>query len=218
MIQTLTSILPFITLILAILSGYAAAKINRKNKIADVVMHCMARYDAIAQDKAKIKTREEVLYYFRRYYGLKSDQFDYWLSGLIDAENILSWFYSIIRAFETNKTVSYLSGTTQEKITFSEGWELVRDAHLAQDTTFVNTIEKLREIAKTPLGPKEKFDQLLDLFITIEEEERFFIRFTEVSFLFMRIRGGNMRSFKKMEEKTNKLRKDRAQLRPASLE
>jgi len=218
MLQTLTTLLPFITLILAVLSGHAAAKINRKNKIADVVMHCMARYDAIAQDKAKVKTREEVLYYFRRYYGLKSDQFDYWLSGLVDAENILSWFYSIVRAFETNKAVAYLSGASQERITFLEGWELVRDAHLAQDTTFVSTIERLREIAATDADPKQKFDQLLDLFIAIEQEEQFFIRFTEVSFIFMRIRGGDMKSFKKMEQKTAAKRRAYARLRPASLE
>lgn len=211
-------ILPVATVVLAFLGGHAAAKINRKNKIADVVMHCMIRYDAIAHDKAMIDSREEALYYFRRYFGLKSDQFDYWLSGLVDAENILSWFYSILSSFETSKYVTYTLNDKQQRITFEQGWNEVRASHVAQDTTFVRTIERIRQIALLEGEPKSKYYLLVDLFAEIEAYEKDFIHFTEVNFIFMRIRGGNIASFRKMERRLKKQRHENPNFRLTTLD
>jgi hypothetical protein len=210
--------LPVVTVLLAFLGGHAAAKINRKNKIADVVMHCMVRYDAIAHDKATIDSREKALYYFRRYFGLKSDQFDYWLSGLIDAENILSWFYSILSAFETGKSVTYTIGNKQERITFEQGWNEVRESHVAQDTTFVRTIERIRQIALQDGEAKNKYYLLVDLFEEVERYEKDFIRFTEVNFIFTRIRGGNIASFRKMERRLRKKRQENSNFHLTTLD
>jgi hypothetical protein len=210
--------LPVVTVLLAFLGGHAAAKINRKNKIADVVMHCMVRYDAIAHDKATIDSREKARYYFRRYFGLKSDQFDYWLSGLVDAENILSWFYSILSAFETKKCVTYTVNNTQECITFEEGWNEVRGSHVTQDSTFVRTIERIRQIAQQECDAKTKYYLLVDLLEEVETYEKDFIRFAEVNFIFMRIRGGNIASFRKMEHRLKKKRRENPNFRLTTLD
>src|SRR4051812_1290160 len=116
MLKIMGLVVQLLALGLALYGAYYAGRINRKNKIADVVVHCMSRYDQIAQQKADIEAKytgkcgerleaeKQWFLYHRRYWGLKSDQFDYWLSGLIDCETISSWFNSVLKIFEKDSS------------------------------------------------------------------------------------------------------------------
>jgi predicted HTH transcriptional regulator len=92
--------------------------INQRNKRADCIFHCNNRYDEIykykssivdkhtlrrasdAKARATTQTEEkttslgeepdETRHYYARYWGLKSDEFDYWLAKLIDLDTIMS--------------------------------------------------------------------------------------------------------------------------------
>lgn len=198
------ALFPIGTLVIALIVGYSAAQINRKNKMVDVAMHCITRYDIISHDRTQVTTREQVLSYYRRYFGLKSDQFDYWLSGLIDAENMASWSYATLNGFEQEKHLCYLIDGKEECMTFAEGWKESLGVHDAPNATFVRVVEKIRELAKKDIGRKEKYYELIKLLELTEEIERDFIKFADVRFFFMRIRGGNMRAFRRMEERHHK--------------
>ncbi|MBU1293098.1 hypothetical protein KJ819_03495 [Patescibacteria group bacterium] len=195
------NLLGIVTLILAYFAGHAAAKINRKNKIADVVMHCIDRYDAIARDKALIENKYQAHGYYRRYFGLKSDQFDYWLSGLIDAENISSWLYSLLNSFEQGKRVHYVENGEEKWMTFHEGWEKSKTSHDAPNIVFVRVIERIQELSRAPMDTRSKYYELISLLCTVEKAERDVIKFADISFINRRIRGGDMRAFQKMERK-----------------
>lgn len=197
--QTLSFAIPVLTVLLAYLAGYSAARINRKNKIADVVMHCINRYDVISQDRAKITTRREAIHHFHRMYGLKSDQYDYWLTGLIDAENIASWFYSTLHAFQTHRAVTFIEDGREVSMTYEEGWEEVVSNMVAPNTSFVIVVEEMRELARKEMNSLDRYYALISLLGDIERAERPFTRFADVSFVFHRIRGGDMRAFLRME-------------------
>ena len=77
------------------------AAVNIRNKRIDVILHCNARYDELYKlrneiDKEdNIKKKQYLLdSYFRRYWGLQSDQIDYWLAGYVDPETMASWIAS----------------------------------------------------------------------------------------------------------------------------
>lgn len=189
------------TIVLAYMGGYSAAQINRKNKIADVVMHCMERYDAVAATKAHITNEQEAFFYFRRYFGLKSDQFDYWLSGLVDAENISSWFFSTLRYFEQDRTVKYQKNDEEHRISFVDGWKASVGGHEAQNVAFVRLMEEMQRIALLAISSEEKHDLLLQELVNIEDTHRHYIRFTDVNFIFNSIRSGSMAEFQRMYRK-----------------
>jgi hypothetical protein len=193
--------LPVISLITAVVVGHSAAKINRKNKMVDVAMHCISRYDIIAQARNQITSHEQAINYYHRYFGLKSDQFDYWLSGLIDAENIASWSYSTLNSFMEEKHVCFLVEGKEECVSFEEGWQASLGVHDAPNATFVRVMEKIKVIAGMHLSRREKYRALIDLLERTERVEKDLIRFADVKFVFFRIRGGDMRAFKKMEER-----------------
>lgn len=196
-----TNIFTAITLVLAYLASYSAARINRKNKIADVVMHCIDRYDAIARDKMSIRTKDEAAGYMRRFFGLKSDQFDYWLSGMVDAENISSWTYSVLNSFEARKSVWYWEGEVEKHMTLEEGWEAARKSHLAANVAFVGLMDTTLRIAKEEKPKREKYLALISELVDIEKRERDFIRFADVRFIMRRIRSDDMRAFQRMEQR-----------------
>lgn len=193
------NLLGIVTLVLAYLAGHAAAKINRKNKIADVVMHCINRYDTIARDRVLIENKYQAYGYYRRYFGLKSDQFDYWLSGLVDAENISSWFYSLLNSFEQEKRVRYVEDGEEKWMNFYEGWEKSKSAHDAPNAAFVRVIERIQELSRETGDRKSKYYKLISLLRSTEKAERDFIAFADINFIFRRIRGGDMAAFQKME-------------------
>lgn len=148
--EVFTYLLAAVTITVSIYGFSIAARINLKNKITDCVMGCNARYDDLYKERSRIeeqfiggtisqKNISIVQNYYNRYWGLKSDQFDYWLSGYVDPETMCSWFYSVMKAFALNPTVGPWS--------FSKGWESSSAYHRVADPMFDEFIERLIDIA-----------------------------------------------------------------------
>lgn len=195
---TSNNLLTIVTVVLAYLGGYSAAKINRKNKIADIVMHCMERYDVISAAKVGITNEDEAYKYYRRYFGLKSDQFDYWLAGLVDAENISSWFYSTMRYFEQHRVVKFQGPNGAGEVSIVEGWRACAGGHETQNVSFVHLIEELQRIAALEVSAEEKHDELLGVLAALEDLQKHFRAFTDVNFIFRSIRSKDMAAFRRM--------------------
>ena len=104
---------PVVTACSALFAAFVAwlafrtnAAVNLRNKRMDVIANCNSRYDELYKSRIEIEGRlqkgEGVTFptkaYFRRYWGLKSDQLDYWLAGYVDPETAASWFTSVADA------------------------------------------------------------------------------------------------------------------------
>ena len=197
-IKIITMIIQLLAISLAAVGAYYAATINRKNKIADVVLHCMARYDQISEKRQSLEllykpenptefARQSYLHH-RRYWGLKSDQFDYWLSGLIDCETICSWFFSVLQHFKKNE---------KDPDLFMANWAKIREDHLPHNASFVTLVDGIFELGERKLT--NRFDNLLGvarLLSEMEFREAHFIRFSDIYFFgLIRLRGPRMAKY-----------------------
>lgn len=86
------------------------AAVNIRNKRMDVILHCNNRYDDLYKLRHEIEKdgagSDQILSYFRRYWGLQSDQIDYWLAGYIDPETMASWVVSLTGSLEPDSKLS----------------------------------------------------------------------------------------------------------------
>lgn len=101
---------------------------SRLLKMADVAIHCSQRYDELNKLKRSILDKEaEIAFlkastadgpiqarinieahrvdelwaaYYRGFWALKSDQFDYWLSGVLDHDTFYDWSYYLTIKFK----------------------------------------------------------------------------------------------------------------------
>lgn len=119
---------PLVTLLAASIAASFAwvslrtnSAVNVRNKRMDVIMHCNLRYDALYEVRRIIETNykerptrgtterekfdHDVKVYVRRYWGLKSDQLDYWLAGYVDPETISSWLMSTVDLLSKSESV-----------------------------------------------------------------------------------------------------------------
>jgi hypothetical protein len=121
--------------------------INQRNKRADCIFHCNNRYDDIYKYKSSIIDKhasrpkdlkqntpdvpipsvsldlpksepDEAKHYYARYWGLKSDEFDYWLAKLIDLDTIVNWAFLTVNAFRENPVIHSAGVATD----FRNGW------------------------------------------------------------------------------------------------
>lgn len=64
------------------------AKVNKTNQLMDVWQHCASRYDTLKHDLVNMPAGTDAAAYLKnfwsRYWGLKNDQFDFWLYGYLD--------------------------------------------------------------------------------------------------------------------------------------
>ena len=112
--------------------------IHKRNKRADAIFHCNNRYDQIR--KEYFESKKQIQYqgnnnysddiknkeiefiknsYYSKYFGLKSDEFDFWLSGFIDIDTFYNWIILALNKLrESNKNnedsdFNYLKGWTE---------------------------------------------------------------------------------------------------------
>jgi hypothetical protein len=186
---------PFILVASVLIAARAIRQnidINRRNKRADVIAHCNNRYAELFKLKIDIyrdignldgdlSTRRcidrlsipdwlarKIEAYYAQYWGLKSDQFDYWLSGWIDVETFFSWFYSALRRFHENECLGHMN--------FKAGWQEVgkKDNKIVNDS-FLSLIVDLISIEQT--APEGEFGvdirtQLFTVLKSLEEYSR----------------------------------------------
>lgn len=90
--------------------------------------------------------REGVDSYYARFWGLKSDEFDYWLAELIDMDSFFDWSFTTLRKLRENSEL--VPG--DPKATFRSGWERIgRPDNLVSNpwfTEFIDVINKLSQM------------------------------------------------------------------------
>jgi len=172
--------------VVAILTIVWNVFVNQRSKRADVIMNCNKRYDEIYEYKIKVLenkrgrkkrkkrklVRKQVNAYFRRYYGLKSDQIDYWLSGHVDPETILSWFWSTTEALRTG----IKTGTTIHGTSYVAGWDQVRASHEYINPRLCELIDNIINDYSKEEDPERRYAKLFCELELIEKKEERLIR------------------------------------------
>lgn len=152
--------------------------IGLRNKRVDVILHCNLRYDELYRlrkevEELKVSKSEEGRalavkleeIFFIRYWGLKSDQFDYWLSGYVDPENIVSWSMS---------TVDHLENSQEggQGLDYKASLPKMRESHRVTNQRFVDLIQFTEEFV-IPIRPiKSRYAAVLQYLNTVEHDER----------------------------------------------
>lgn len=161
----------FLPLLAAIFAAAFAYRVNVRNKRFDVILSCNTRYDVLYQDRVSINDEAgpqslQVKQYFRRYWGLKSDQLEYWLAGGVDPQTFANWFHSTIRSFSNISRVGGLS--------YIESWQVEKlDLDIA-NSSFVDFVDHLLRISQSGMSPDTKYASLLVAMDSIERRERRF--------------------------------------------
>lgn len=194
--------------LIAVLGFLVAARINLKNKTVDCVMHCNLRYESLYSDKSRLagaylnsrddpakreSVEEQVRHYYNRFWGLKSDQFDYWLSGFIDPETMCGYFFSVVRSFQADGSDTEPNHPFSNA-SFRKRWFEGQVHHRATDPIFNDLIATLaalgakldRDLAvqRKATGQRrgrdpytEAYDALIQRFEHIERRDRQTIKF-----------------------------------------
>lgn len=190
-------IVPTVSLVAASIAAFIAvvglrigAAVNLRNKRVDVISGCNQRYDALAQTKTAIirsitslnslhpkerrkraderrSIRQEIDLYHRRFWGLKSDQIDYWLAGYVDPETLISWFMSTI---ETIQNPVELWRDFDE--TAYGGWKAVMNFHRTTNPRLFQVVKSIAHPRFRNMHPNMRYAHLFKLFQSIESEER----------------------------------------------
>lgn|GEM_PF-2572159 len=150
-------------------------QINRRNKRADTILHCNVRYDELYKLRISIRdmtgdARDTAIHaYYARFWGLKSDQFDYWLAGLIDIHTFFDWASSTLRSFKDNKP---LVDSAREK-DFMWGWHSIgwTDNEIT-NPWFSQLIFTLIKLSKSDGVNVAINDQLLELLNIVDVKSR----------------------------------------------
>lgn len=124
-----------------------SAAVNHRNQQSNVILHCSLRYDQLYELKLEIgesdklsedqdvsKSPLSVKTYFNRYFGLESDQIDFWLAGFIDPDSISTWLSSLADSLHRRDVGGY---------TFKSGWNYVVDHHKVMNPTLYEIVDGL---------------------------------------------------------------------------
>lgn len=124
--------------VMAVIAAYSAIRAStqsaKQSKIADVVMHCSMRYEDLAKTYSGLLQRgldtpgaqAALSHYYRRFWGLKNDQFDYWVTGMLDHDTFYDWSYNLASKFLDD--LESRPGARHKTLTQSwEEWQLNRN-------------------------------------------------------------------------------------------
>jgi len=123
---------------------------------------------AISVLNSEIEERNSLMYlmiddYYRTFWGLKSDQFDYWLMGVLDHDAFFDWsFYLAVKIIRENGTKKDDNSFDRLPISLRDSWEKWSSKgsgvnHGGSNPAFVIFTQKLFEIAAI----KTKVDDVL---------------------------------------------------------
>ena len=156
-------------------------------KTVDVTIHCWTRYEALARTRLEIESSDLPVgngeaegpeaqrhrsrldrlsaQYDRSYWSLKSDQFDYWLYGVLDHDTFYDWTHYLTAKFRQEALAAANPETpatdvlslTRSWETWTKDWNLAN--HAATNTRFVAFTDKLLAIAQANVqGASEAVD------------------------------------------------------------
>lgn len=154
------------------------AAVNIRNKRIDVILHCNARYDELYKLRNELEKEESksikghmIRSYFRRYWGLQSDQIDYWLAGYVDPETMSSWIVSLSGSLN-GKSV----GNRNLKISYRDSWEEVKDSHKVVNERLRETVAFASDVISRLKSSEDKYAVTLHYLRIIEANERSLIK------------------------------------------
>jgi hypothetical protein len=127
-------------------SAHRNRQINLRNKRVDVAIHCNLRFDATHEQKLKLRIGDaeegEARSYYARLWGLKSDQFDYYLADTVDIETFANWCFMTVRAFSERPDAK-----TDFEFDFGWGWSKVgAPDHQVANPWFYELTTALKEL------------------------------------------------------------------------
>jgi hypothetical protein len=135
-----------------------ASLLQRQLAQGSVLLSCNERYDRILEAFAKLQERqqaaivtattppvtpEEALGFFRRYWGLQHDQFQYFREGLVDERTFRFWLSARYRDFHSPAPMEI------GEITFPRAWEALRAATDLPDPGFFEVMDLAMDVRGT---------------------------------------------------------------------
>lgn len=147
------------------------AAVNIRNKRMDVILHCNNRYDDLYKLRHELQrgacTRDEISSYFRRYWGLQSDQIDYWLAGYVDPETMVSWIISLTGSLE-RKTI----GQGINVYSYAESWnDEIEASHRVVNKRLTETVNFCQEYLIKLWIPEHRYAAALQYLRILEAHE-----------------------------------------------
>lgn len=164
-------------------SALSSQKSDKMHAMMDVIIHCNARYADLYKMKSDIhiirhnknvengekESKIAILKntYFRQYWGLKSDQIDYWIAGYVDPNTLTSWFLSTADKMDKKNLTEDFSCSE-----YVSKWEQISQEHEAVNPLFCSVIDYIKaDISEIP-DPNDRFNKLFTFFRVIEETEK----------------------------------------------
>jgi len=176
----------------AFFAGWQIRANNRLNtllKNMDVVMHCALRYEELKKLKIHIEELREKLgpdsdipeqmlhSYYSRYWGLKNDQFDFWLNGVLDHDTFFDWSCSTALAFanESHPLGSPTADSTAQ-MPLKASWDRwKRDDHGLANPMFVDFTDAILSGAVACDLRDHMIREVLDAITSLEGTDRRFM-------------------------------------------
>ncbi len=168
--QIITGIATIAAVVVTIVAIRHSYRINKVNMIVEVSLHCASRLAEIRRMVGEVCVPSPGKYgdlYYSSYWGLKSDQFDYWLHGYLDHDTFCDSSYATIKSFwRADKDEERIFG-----ISMDEAWERYKqEGPGTANPEFMKFTDGLRKIAD---GPLELFIEALhDLISDLEGTPR----------------------------------------------
>ena len=141
----------------AIWAILASARSARESKIADVVMHCANRYDELSKAYAdmsglsKQDSHDALKHYYRRFWGLKNDQYNYWIRGMLDHSTFNDWSYGLTAKFVDDLRYRHENQFVAPSMTLIGSWEAQNNngEHIGgSNPTFETLMDGLHDVAR----------------------------------------------------------------------
>jgi hypothetical protein len=96
---------------------------QRQLKEIDLRQSFQKRYDDLSDDlKLKVKSRQDAETYYRRYWRLQLEEYQYWCEGMIDEKLYDTWANSRRYEWNTNVPLNYKGGA----YLYREGWDAMK--------------------------------------------------------------------------------------------
>jgi hypothetical protein len=157
------------------------AAVNIRNKRVDVIIHCNMRYDELYKLRLEIEDvrrpaevsdsdhetfrQGRIKSYFRRYWGLKSDQLDYWLAGYVDPETLSSWFMSTSDALAEG-------GPEIGGVGYRQHLDEMKTSHKIVNQRLIEIVDFMIDYIGYITEKSEKYAVILQYIRLIENEEK----------------------------------------------
>jgi hypothetical protein len=145
-----------LTLAVLIWSYRYTAKVTREIKRADVLMEVNRKFDTLCKDREELAQKEtgDSKYYYERFWSLQSQQFHYWLQGLVTDYVFSQWML--------NRKHEFVVDAELYGIKFGAGWEYAKQGFRFH-SDFVEFIEEIHKgtdvrVAMQKFKPKLQFD------------------------------------------------------------